>query len=249
MSVDATRLLERIGTRLGRQHVLTDAGDMAGYLTEARGLYRGTALAVVRPADTAEVAFTVRECAGAGVAVVAQGGNTGLVGAGVPFGGVVLSTARLDRIREIDPVNATMTAEAGCILQNLRAAPAAHDLLFPLWLPSEGSCRIGGNLATNAGGANVLRYGNTRDLVLGLEVVLADGRVWNGLKGLRKDNSGYDLKNLFVGSEGTLGIITAAVLKLVPVPRARATAFVGCASPHHALRLLDRLRASAGDAL
>jgi FAD/FMN-containing dehydrogenase len=206
----SAQLLDTLAARLGPQHVLADPADMAGYITESRGLYQGTALAVVRPADTGEVAFTVRECAKAGVAVVAQGGNTGLVGAGVPFGGVVLSTARLDRIREIDPVNATMTAEAGCILQNLRSAPAAHDLLFPLWLPSEGSCRLGGNLATNAGGANVLRYGNTRDLVLGLEVVLADGRVWNGLKGLRKDNSGYDLKNLFVGSEGTLGIITAS---------------------------------------
>ncbi len=242
-------LLDTLAARLGPQHVLTDAGDMAGHLTEARGLYQGTALAVVRPADTAEVAFTVRECAAAGVAIVAQGGNTGLVGAGVPFGGVVLSTARLDRIREIDPVNATMTAEAGCILQNLRAAPAAHDLLFPLWLPSEGSCRLGGNLATNAGGANVLRYGNTRDLVLGLEVVLADGRVWNGLKGLRKDNSGYDLKNLFVGSEGTLGIITAAVLKLVPRPKATATAFIGCASARRTLDLFQRLRQSDDDTL
>ena len=245
----SAQLLDTLAARLGPQHVLADPADMAGYLTESRGLYQGTALAVVRPADTAEVAFAVRECAKAGVAVVAQGGNTGLVGAGVPFGGVVLSTARLDRIREIDPVNATMTAEAGCILQNLRAAPAAHDLLFPLWLPSEGSCRLGGNLATNAGGANVLRYGNTRDLVLGLEVVLADGRVWNGLKGLRKDNSGYDLKNLFVGSEGTLGIITAAVLKLVPRPKATATAFIGCASARRTLDLFQRLRQSDDDTL
>jgi FAD/FMN-containing dehydrogenase len=245
----SAQLLDTLAARIGPQHVLADPADMAGYLTESRGLYQGSALAVVRPADTGEVAFAVRECARAGVAVVAQGGNTGLVGAGVPFGGIVLSTARLDRIREIDPVNATMTAEAGCILQNLRAAPAAHDLLFPLWLPSEGSCRLGGNLATNAGGANVLRYGNTRDLVLGLEVVLADGRVWNGLKGLRKDNSGYDLKNLFVGSEGTLGIITAAVLKLVPRPKTTATAFIGCASARRTLDLFQRLRQSDDDTL
>ncbi|HEX8665582.1 MAG TPA: FAD-binding oxidoreductase [Beijerinckiaceae bacterium] len=244
-----TALLDALKVRLGPQHVLTDPTDMAGYLVESRHLYEGSALAVVRPADTEEVAFAVRECARAGVAVVPQGGNTGLVGAGVPFGGIVLSTARLDRIREIDPVNATMTVEAGCILQTVRAAPAAHDLLFPLWLPSEGSCRIGGNLATNAGGANVLRYGNTRDLVLGLEVVLADGRIWNGLKGLRKDNSGYDLKNLFIGSEGTLGIITAAVLKLVPRPKVTATAFVGASSARRTLELFARLRQSDDDTL
>ena len=245
----SAQLLDVLSARLGEPHVITDPGQMAGYLVESRNLYRGTALAVVRPGSTGEVAFTVGECAKAGVAIVPQGGNTGLVGGGVPFGGLVLSLARLDRIREIDPVNATMTAEAGCILQNVRAAAGETNLLFPLWLPSEGSCRIGGNLATNAGGANVLRYGNTRDLVLGLEVVLADGRVWNGLKGLRKDNSGYDLKNLFVGSEGTLGIITAAVLKLLPKPHVKATAFVGCASARRALELFARLRQSDDDTL
>ena len=250
MSVDATRLLDRIAARIGPQHVLADPADMAGYLTESRGLYQGTALAVVRPADTGEVAFAVRECARAGVAVVAQGGNTGLVGAGVPFGGVVLSTGAArphprdrSRQRHHDGRGRLHPAEP------CSAAPAAHDLLFPLSLPSEGSCRLGGNLATNAGGANVLRYGNTRDLVLGLEVVLADGRVWNGLKGLRKDNTGYDLKNLFVGSEGTLGIITAAVLKLVPRPKATATAFIGCASARRTLDLFQRLRQSDDDTL
>jgi FAD/FMN-containing dehydrogenase len=242
-------LLDTFAARLGPQHVITDPGRMAGYLVESRNLYQGRALAVLRPASTEEVAFVVRECANAGIAIVPQGGNTGLVGGGVPFGGIVLSLARLDRIRELDPVNATMTVEAGCILQNVRAAAGEADLLFPLWLPSEGSCRIGGNLATNAGGANVLRYGNTRDLVLGIEVVLADGRVWNGLKGLRKDNSGYDLKNLFVGSEGTLGVITAAVLKLVPKPHAKATAFIGCASARRALELFARLRQSDDDTL
>jgi FAD/FMN-containing dehydrogenase len=244
-----TQLLDTLASRLGSAHVITDPGQMAGYLVEARNLYRGSALAVVRPANTEEVAFVVRECGRAGVAIVPQGGNTGLVGGGVPFGGIVLSLARLDRIRELDPVNATMTVEAGCILQNVRAVAAEADLLFPLWLPSEGSCRIGGNLATNAGGANVLRYGNTRDLVLGLEVVLADGRVWNGLKGLRKDNTGYDLKNLFIGSEGTLGVITAAVLKLVPKPHAKATAFIGCASARRALEIFARLRQSDDDTL
>ena len=242
-------LLDTLASRLGAAHVLTEAADMAGHLVEERGLYRGTALAVVRPRDTAEVAFVVGECARAGVPVVAQSGNTGLTGGGVPYGGVVLSLSRLDRIREIDAVNATVTAEAGCILKNVQEAASAADCLFPLSLASEGSCRIGGNIATNAGGTGVLRYGNTRDLVLGLEVVLADGRVWNGLKGLRKDNAGYDLKNLFVGSEGTLGIVTAAVLKLFPQPRARATAFVGCASARAALALFERLRQGAGDAL
>jgi FAD/FMN-containing dehydrogenase len=222
---------------------------MEGHLIETRGLFRGEALAVVRPGSTDEVAFVLRACAGAGIAVVPQGGNTGLVGGGVPQGGVVLSLSRLDRIREVDPVNATLTVEAGCILKTVQDAAAAVDCLFPLSLASEGSCRIGGNLATNAGGTAVLRYGNTRDLVLGLEVVLADGRVWNGLNALRKDNMGYDLKNLFVGSEGTLGIITAAVLKLFPNPKARVTAFVGLGSAGDALSLFQRLRAVAGDRL
>ena len=243
------QFLDALVSRLGAAHVLTEAADMAAHLVEERGLYRGTALAVVRPRDTAEVAFAVGECARAGVPVVAQSGNTGLTGGGVPYGGVVLSLSRLDRIREIDAVNATVTVEAGCILKNVQEAASAADCLFPLSLASEGSCRIGGNIATNAGGTGVLRYGNTRDLVLGLEVVLADGRVWNGLKGLRKDNAGYDLKNLFVGSEGTLGIVTAAVLKLFPRPKARATAFVGCASARAALALFERLRHGAGDAL
>ncbi len=242
-------LLECLAARLGAAHVLTAAGDMAGYLVEARGLYRGFALAVVRPRDTEEVAFVVRECAAAGVAIVPQGGNTGLVGGGVPFGNVVLSLARLDRIREVDSVNATLTVEAGCTLKAVQDAAEAVDSLFPLSLASEGSCRIGGNLATNAGGTAVLRYGNARELVLGLEVVLADGRIWNGLKGLRKDNTGYDLKNLFIGSEGTLGVITAAVLKLFPRPRAKVTAFAGMASPADALRLFERLRKEAGEAL
>jgi FAD/FMN-containing dehydrogenase len=244
-----SNFLDTLASRLGAAHVFTDPSDMAGYLVEERGLYRGEALAVVRPRDTAEVAFVVGECARAGVPVVAQSGNTGLTGGGVPYGGVVLSLARLDRVREVDAANATLTAEAGCILKTVQEAASAVDCLFPLSLAAEGSCRIGGNIATNAGGTGVLRYGNTRDLVLGLEVVLADGRVWNGLKGLRKDNAGYDLKNLFIGSEGTLGIVTAAVLKLYPKPKARVTAFVGCASARAALTLFEHLRQGAGDTL
>jgi FAD/FMN-containing dehydrogenase len=228
-------LIEILKARLGETYVLTAASDIDGYLTESRGLYRGEALAVVRPKDRDEVAFVLQECAKASVPVVPQGGNTGLVGGGVPYGGVVLSLNRLDRIREIDPVNATVTVEAGCILKAVQDAASDAGYLFPLSLASEGSCRIGGNLATNAGGTAVLRYGNMRDLTLGLEVVLADGRIWDGLKGLRKDNTGYDLKDLFIGSEGTLGIITAAVLKLFPKPHARVTAFIGCASPYDAL--------------
>ena len=242
----ATALLGRFAERLGPAHVRTEADDIALHLREERGLYRGRAHAVVRPGSTEEVAFVVRECAAAGVPIVPQGGNTGLVGGGVPYGGVVLSLHRLNRIREVDAVNATMVVESGCVLADVQKAAAEAGLLFPLSLPSEGSCRIGGNLATNAGGTAVLRYGNARELALGLEVVLADGRIWNGLTALRKDNTGYDLKNLFMGSEGTLGIITAAVLKLFPGIRSRATAFVGLASPGDALKLFERLRASAG---
>jgi FAD/FMN-containing dehydrogenase len=242
-------LLDTLAARLGSGGLITDAGDMAGHLVEARGLYKGRAMAVARPRDTAEVAFVVAECAAHGVPIVPQGGNTGLVGGGVPFGGVVISLGRLDRIRAVDPVNATITAEAGCTLAQIQQAAAAADRLFPLSLASEGTCQIGGNLATNAGGTGVLRYGNMRELTLGLEVVLADGRVWNGLKGLRKDNMGYDLRDLFIGSEGTLGIVTAAVLKLFPAPKAKATAFLGCASAHAALAIFERLRARVGDQL
>src|ERR671917_1460866 len=244
-----TALIEALTARLGPGSVLTEAGDIGGHLVESRGLYRGEALAVVRPRDRDEVAFVVGECARAGIAVVPQGGNTGLVGGSVPYGGIVLSLDRLQTIREVDPVNATMTVEAGCILKSVHEAADRVGSFFPLSLPSEGSCRIGGNLATNAGGTAVLRFGNMRELTLGLEVVLADGRIWNGLKGLRKDNSGYDLRDLFVGSEGTLGVITAAVLKLLPVPRARATAFAACASAPAALVLFERLRQGDGDAL
>ena len=246
---DDELLVLRLREAVGDAHVLTAADDLALHLREERGLYQGSAIAAVRPGSTAEVAAAVRACAEAGVALVPQGGNTGLVGGGVPYGGVVLSLARMNRVREVDPVNATMVVEAGCVLVDVQKAAAEAGLLFPLSLPSEGSCRIGGNLATNAGGTAVLRYGNARELVLGLEVVLADGRIWNGLSALRKDNTGYDLKHLFMGSEGTLGIITAAVLKLFPGVRARGTAFVGLPSPHAALGLFERLRAGLGEQL
>ncbi|MFN3689269.1 FAD-binding oxidoreductase [Salinarimonas sp.] len=239
----------RLRERLGERHVWTDVNEVEPHLVESRNLYRGSATAVVRPKDAAEVAFVLSLCNEANVRVVPQGGNTGLVGGGVPYGGLVLSLARLDAIREVDATNSTITVEAGVTLARIQEAAEAADRLFPLSLASQGTCQIGGNLATNAGGTGVLRYGNTRDLVLGLEVVLADGRIWNGMKRLRKDNTGYDLKHLFVGSEGTLGVITAAVLKLYPRPKATVTAFLGCAGPHEALGVFERLRESAGDQL
>ncbi len=248
-SVDLAPLLAAIAGRIGAQHVLTDPADMAPYLREERGLYQGRTPAVLRPGTSEEVAFIVGACAGAGVPVVPQGGNTGLVGGQMPFGEVLVSLARLDRMRNVDPVDMTMTVEAGCILDKVHEAAEAAGCLFPLHIASQGSCRIGGNLSSNAGGTAVLRYGNARELVLGLEVVLADGRVWNGLKRLRKNNAGYDLKQLFLGTEGTLGIITAAVLKLFPRPVQRTTAFLAVPDPQAALALLKRLRGEAGDAL
>lgn len=245
-SPDSDRiLLANLVEQLGERHVLTAPDDVAPHLSETRGLYHGTAIAVIRPGNTDEVAFAVRACAQAGVPVVAQGGNTGLVGGGVPFGGIVLCLARLDRVRSVNPADAAITVEAGVILSEVQAAAEAVGMLFPLSYASEGSARIGGALATNAGGVAVLAYGNTRDLVLGLEVVLADGRIWNGLKSLRKNNAGYDLKHLFVGCEGTLGIITAAVLKLFPRPLSRSVGLAGLASPHDALTLCARLRKAA----
>lgn len=235
-------LLAALRDGLGARHVVTDADGLAPYLVESRRLFAGSALALLRPGSTAEVAFAVRACTQAGVAVVPLGGNTGLTGAGVPQGGVVLSLERMARLRSVDPVDATITVEAGMILQDVQEAAAAAGMLFPLSYASRGSARIGGGVSTNAGGVAVLAYGNARDLVLGLEVVLADGRVWNGLKALRKDNAGYDLKQLFIGSEGTLGIVTAAVLKLFPKPRSTGVAFVGLESAHAALDLFVFLR-------
>ncbi|AIQ91184.1 hydroxyacid dehydrogenase [Methylobacterium sp. XJLW] len=236
-------LLTALRDGLGARHVLTDPDALAPYLTESRRLFTGSALAVLRPGSTEEVAFAVRACTQAGIAVVPLGGNTGLTGAGVPQGGVVLSLERMTRLRAVDSVDATITVEAGMILQDVQDAAEAAGMLFPLSYASRGSARIGGGVSTNAGGIAVLAYGNARDLVLGLEVVLSDGRVWNGLKSLRKDNAGYDLKQLFIGSEGTLGIVTAAVLKLFPRPRSTSVAFVGLDSARAALDLFVFLRA------
>ncbi|MBK8175025.1 MAG: FAD-binding oxidoreductase [Rhodospirillales bacterium] len=242
-------LLKEIRTLVGERGWIEGSEAIEPYLTEERGLFHGTCAAVVRPATVIEAAAVVRLCAEARVPIVPHGGNTGLVGGGVPRGGIVVSTARLNRIRAIDAVNRTMTVEAGAILAEVQAAADAAGALFPLSLGAEGSCRIGGNLATNAGGMNVLRYGNARDLVLGLEVVLADGRIWHGLTGLRKNNTGYDLKQLFLGAEGTLGLITAAVLKLFAKPKTSETALVAVPSVDAAVELFARLNDVAGDAL
>src|SRR5947209_9889374 len=217
------------------------------YLREMRDLYQGHTPMVLRPGSVAEVSAILKLANETRTPVVPQGGNTGLVGGQVPHAGeIVLSLTRLDRIREVDPTSNTMTCEAGVVLVRAQEAAADAGRLFPLSLAAEGSATIGGNLATNAGGTAVLAYGNARELVLGLEAVLADGRIWNGLSKLKKDNTGYDLKNLFVGAEGTLGIITAAVLKLFPRPRAVETAFVGLASPADALGLLELAQHRAG---
>jgi FAD/FMN-containing dehydrogenase len=232
--------------------LLIDATDTAPFLIDWRKTWRGTAIAVAFPDRVEDVAAVVRWCAANNVAVVPQGGNTGQSGGSVPRPegrNLVLSLTQLNRIRAVDAANDTMTVDAGCVLQTVQDAAQAVERLFPLSLGAEGSCTIGGNLATNAGGTAVLRYGNMRDLCLGLEVVMADGRVWDGLKGLRKDNSGYDLRDLIIGSEGTLGVITGAVLKLFPQPAGRATAFAGVGSPSLALKLFGRLRARHFDRL
>src|SRR3954470_4927866 len=209
-------LLSTLRAQLGDAHVLTDPDAVTPYLIEERKLYKGSALAVVRPASTEEVAFVVQTCAEAGLPMVAQGGNTGLVGGGVPHSGIVISLSRMNRVRDLDPINSSITVEAGVILSEVQDAAEAAGFLFPLNYASRGSAQIGGAISANSGGIAVLAYGNARDLILGLEVVLPDGKIWNGLKALRKNNAGYDLKHLFIGSEGTLGIVTAAVLKLFP---------------------------------
>ena len=248
----ATRdVLGALRLAVGAAHVLSD-GDLSAYEIDWRKRYRGHALAVVRPASTSEVAAVVRACAAHGVGVVAQGGNTGLVGGSVPDGSgaqVLLNLTRMNRVRAIDAPNLTLTADAGCVLQALQAAAADEGLLFPLSLAAEGSCTIGGNLATNAGGTQVLRYGNARELCLGLEVVTAAGEVWDGLSGLRKDNTGYDLRDLFIGSEGTLGVITAATLKLYPQPAARSTALAALPSLDAAVHLLQFAQTRLGSSL
>ena len=238
-------LIAQIKEILDPQHVLTD--DLQAYESDWRGRSRGKALCVVRPANAEEAAAVVRACAsarseGQKVSIVPQGGNTGLVMGSTPDDSgeqIVLSLSRMSQVRSIDAANLTMTVEAGCILQNLQTAASDAGFLFPLSLAAQGSCQIGGNLATNAGGTQVLRYGNTRDLCLGLEVVTAQGEIWNGLSGLRKDNTGYDLRHLMIGSEGTLGIITAATLKLYPQPAASLTAWAALPSLDAAVEFLS----------
>ena len=245
-------LVERLVSIVGAANVLLDSSDTAPYLTDWRRRYSGTALAVVRPGSTGEVARIVHACIEAHAPIVPQGGNTGLVGGGTPDASgraVLVSSTRMKRVRAIDTANDAITVEAGCVLQDVQAAAHAAQRLFPLSLAAEGSATIGGNLSTNAGGTQVLRYGNARDLTLGLEVVLPSGEIWDGLRGLRKDNTGYDLKHLFIGAEGTLGIITAATLKLFPVPAAQVTAFASAPSLQAALALLNRARAAAGPEL
>lgn len=244
-------LIARLRDIAGAGNVLSE-GDLSAWEVDWRKRYRGHALAVVRPNSCAQVAAVVAACAEHAAPIVAQGGNTGLVGGSVPDASgrqVVLSLARLNRIRAVDAVNLTMTVEAGCLLQQVQQAAASHDLLFPLSLAAEGSCTIGGNLATNAGGTQVLRYGNARELCLGLEVVTADGQVWHGLSGLRKDNTGYDLRDLMIGSEGTLGVITAATLKLHPRPAAVMTALASLPSLAACTRLLALAQRLVGPAL
>lgn len=244
MSAD---FLEQLRSIVGAAHVLTEAFDTAPYTTDWRGRYQGQPLCVAKPANTEEVSAIVKACAAHHIAIVPQGGNTGLCGGATPIHGeVVVSLTRMNRIRAIDTDNNTLTVEAGCTLAAVQTAAEQAGRLFPLSLAAEGTATIGGNLSTNAGGVQVLRYGNTRELCLGLEVVLPDGRIWNGLRGLRKDNTGYDLKHLFVGAEGTLGLITAAVLKLFSPPRSTATAWAALDNPAKAVSLLARLREQIG---
>ena len=246
---ETDHLIHRLRSILAPGDLLTDPADLEPFLVDWRRRLRGDALCVALPRTTGEVSDVVRACVEAGVAIVPQGGNTGLCGGATPQAGdtpVVVSLKRMNRVRSVDKDNNTITVEAGCILEQVQQAAEDAGRLFPLSLGAEGSCMIGGNLSTNAGGVHVLRYGNTRDLTLGLEVVLPDGRVWNGLRALRKDNTGYDLKQLFVGGEGTLGIITAAVLKLFPQPKANVTAWVGLPDPGAAVQLLGAAQEALG---
>jgi FAD/FMN-containing dehydrogenase len=246
-----SELLDALRTVVGANNVITE-GDLTAWEQDWRKRWRGRALAVVRPGNTAEVAAVVKQCVQAGVSLVPQGGNTGLVGGSVPDDSgsqILLSLTRMNRIRQVDAANLTMTAEAGCVLQAVQEHAASQGLLFPLSLAAEGSCTLGGNLATNAGGTQVLRYGNARELCLGLEVVTAQGEIWNGLTRLRKDNTGYDLRDLFIGSEGTLGVITAATMKLYPQPAAVMTALAALPSMESAVALLQLAQARLGPGL
>ena len=246
-------LIDELHNTLGAGGVLTQAADVAAYVEDWRGRYRGPVAAVVLPGSTEQVAAIVRTCSRHGVPVLPQGGNTSLSGGAVPPAAgvppVVVSLQRMRRIRSIDAANNTITVDAGCVLASVQDAAVAAGRLYPVSLGAEGSCLVGGTIATNAGGTGVLRYGNTRDNVLGLEVVLPDGTVWDGLYALRKNNTGYDLKHLFIGSEGTLGIVTGAVLKLHPLPTAHAMAWLSVANPQAALDLLAILQSGCGTQL
>lgn len=248
----SSQTLQRFAAIVGSSGMVTDADALAPMLTEWRGLYSGRAAALLAPATAGAAAEILRLCYAERIGVVPQGGNTGLVGGAIAASTpaqpqIILSARRMTTIRELDAANYTMTVEAGCILADIQSAAAAAERFFPLSLAAEGSCQIGGNISTNAGGTNVLRYGTTRDLVMGLEVVLADGRIFSGLRGLRKDNTGYDLKQLFIGAEGTLGFITAATCKLFPQPRSVATAWVAVADPEAAIHLNSQARRLLGD--
>ncbi len=250
--IPSQETLQQLIDVVGARFAITNPGDMTAHITEWRGLWVGKTPLVLRPGSVEEVSRILAIASATGTKIVPQGGHTGLVGGGTPTDvgdEIVLSLSRLNRIREIDAADFSMTVEAGCTLQSVQEAAANADRLFPLSLASEGTCQIGGNLASNAGGLNVLAYGNTRDLCLGLEVVLADGRVWNGLRKLRKDNTGYDLKNLFIGSEGTLGVITAAALKLFPKPRHFETALYAVKDADAAIALFGVLKSVGGNSL
>jgi FAD/FMN-containing dehydrogenase len=252
MPAPAPSAIEQFAAIVGASNALRDPDDIAPYLVEPRGRFPGKTALVLRPGSVAEVSAILRLADATGTAIVPQGGNTGLVGAQIPSergDEIVLSLSRLNRVRAVDPVGDTMTVEAGVTLADAQAAAESAGRRFPLSLASEGSCEIGGNLATNAGGTAVLAYGNARALTLGLEVVLASGEVWDGLRALRKDNTGYDLRDLFVGSEGTLGVITAAVLKLVPLPKGVSVAILGVPTPAAAVAVLGIARAAAGSGL
>lgn len=243
-------ILDRLAAIVGESHAIRSASEMDGYMREWRGIWHGKSPMVLRPGSTAEVSAILKIANETGTAIVPQSGNTGLGGGQIPRedgNEVMLSLDRMTRIIDVDAANNTITVEAGTILKSVQEAADAAGRLFPLSLASEGSCRIGGNLSTNAGGLNVIAYGNARDLCLGLEVVLAGGEVWNGLKRLRKDNTGYDLRDMFIGAEGTLGVITAAVLKLYPKPRSHETAFVAVPDPQAAVDLLTLARDMSGN--
>ena len=239
----------RATTIVGNQGAITDPAEMAPYVADRRGLYQGHSPLVVRPATTKQVADVIHLCAAESVPVVPQGGNTGLSGGAVASGELVLNLGRMNKVRALEPLDHTITVDAGCILADIQRAAEEEDLLFPLSLGAEGSCQIGGNLSTNAGGTAVLHYGTMRELTLGLEVALPNGKVWDGLRGLRKDNTGYDLSQLFIGAEGTLGVITAAVLKLFPRPAARHTAFIAFNDLDSTIELLPLARAASADTL